>query len=317
VEKVAAFSSPRAGGAEREACHRTRRSQVYTSMAFRQQFLCFGLSPASAISDLRARNIGTRLASATASPRRAVLMGRRFKGPPGNARARPARRGDGIRPNRVGEMIRREIAPIVDDAFAGMPELQANEPLLVSVVDVRCSDDLRNARVSVSIFGSDNQRVTALSWLKTNRRALRFELAQCMRGMKTVPELSFAESEVAQAVKTVGILNMLSREREEKMAGLQNPSSGFMNGGDQGEELDMDPMADNPFIEQGAEEEAFYDETIARTPDEETLYDEDDDFEDEFIIDIDGDDEDDFDEMGDDEVVSRLFKTTGPGAKET
>jgi ribosome-binding factor A len=242
-------------------------------------------------------------------------MGRRFKGAPGSGRARPARRGDGVRPHRVGEMIRREISPIVDDAFAGMPEFREEQPLLVSVVDVRCSDDLRNARVSVSIFGSDEQRKSALSWLKENRRALRYELAQCLRGMKSVPELSFAESEVAQAVKTVGILNMLSRQREEKLTGPQQPNSVLadddgVNGED---ELEMDAMADNPFIDDdNVEEEAKYDGTIVRTPEEEALYDEDDDYEDEFIIDIDGDDEGDYEEMNDDEVVASLFRTSGP-----
>lgn len=232
-------------------------------------------------------------------PQQPVAMGSRRGG-------RPARRGDGRRPNRVSELIRRELAPIVDDVFAQMPT-SATAPTIVSVVDVRCSDDLRNARVSVSVLGSDDEKKLALSWLRENRRAMRFELAQCVRGMKSVPELSFVESEVAQAVRTVGILDMLAKKRAEKEAdGMAvAPVEAAV------EDLDMDAMADDPFVDvEGSEERS----ESSFNKDGIDYVDEDDDFADELIIEVDADDdeaEDAYDGMDDESVRQLLFKTPG------
>jgi ribosome-binding factor A len=210
-----------------------------------------------------------------------IMMGRRGGNSGGagaggaGGRGRP-RRGDGRRPNRVAEVIRREIAAIVDDAFAQMPGFGGDAPVLVSVVDVRCSDDLRNARVGVSVLGSDDQKKLALAWLRDNRKLLRFELAACISSMKYVPDLVFAESEVAQAVRAVSIIDMLARERELKRERRSNSSSseaadtgneatmsgprpfgsglgspvtvqGSVGSGD--DDLDLDARAENPFAD--------------------------------------------------------------------
>jgi ribosome-binding factor A len=216
----------------------------------------------------------------------------------------------------VSEVIRREVAGIVDGAFAAMGKMDeaAAGPVFVSVVDVRCSDDLKNARVGVSVLGTEEQRRLALGWLKENRRALRWELAQGVKGMKSVPELNFAESEVAQAVKTVGIIDRLARERAARAGGGGGAAAGAAADGPE-----MDAMAEGAFLE----EEGEYDPACARTAEEEALYDEDDDFDDSFIVEVDADEgggEDDADAdadavvrdygaMADDEVLGLLFKT--------
>lgn len=154
--------------------------------------------------------VGGSSPSHHAHPRRSTIVSRR------NAnKTKEKRRGDNRRPNRVGELIRREISPIIDDAFSMAFETEKGSPVLVSVEDVMCSPDLRNARVSISIMGTVDQKALVLKWLKDTKKSLRFELAQCLH-MKYVPELIFGESEVSSATKTVNILEMLAYEREEK-----------------------------------------------------------------------------------------------------
>lgn len=199
------------------------------------------------------------------------------------------RRGDGRRPNRVGELIRREISPIIDDAFARSFRLEdGSSPVLVSVVDVSCSDDLRNAKVNVSIYGTDEEKSIALQWLRRSRREIRYELAQCVK-LKYMPELSFAESEMLQAVKTVNILNMLAKEREMKQAGEEEETETVVNEQD----LDMDASAEDAIIVDDLDE---YD----------GLIDEEDEGEDAQIIEVTESNEN-MDEISDERVKSIVF----------
>lgn len=123
--------------------------------------------------------------------------------------------GEGRRPHRVGELIRREVGKIIDDTISTTYRSETGGALLISVVDVKCSSDLRNARVSISVLGSNDQRREAVTHLRQSAKEIRFQLAQSIR-MKYVPDLSFVESELADATNTVQILNMLAKEREEK-----------------------------------------------------------------------------------------------------
>lgn len=252
-------------------------------------------------SALRGRSVQTRCQSAVAArcafrntPQRlAVFCGRR-----GPSSRDYRRRGDGRRPNRVGELIRREMSSIIDDAFARAFHGEGSAVgVIVSVVDVKCSDDLRNARVSVSVLGSEDQKDTALQWLRGAKKELRFELAQCVR-LKYIPELSFTESEVAQAVNTVNILNRLAEEREEKnlthvREGLEvrEPVPVGALSVTEGQGLDLDASAEDAII----------------LDDLDGVDDEDDEA---IIIDVTEDDED-LEEMDDERLRSVLYNTLG------
>ncbi len=176
----------------------------------------FGLSPASAVViSARKGTCSNRIRGLQRHDYRLLSEGRTIVCRRNAGKSKDKRRGDGRRPFQVGELIRREISPIIEDAFSAAFDGESDVPVLVSVVDVTCSPDLRNARVSISVLGSEDQKKLVLKWLKNARKSIRFELAQCLH-MKYVPELQFGQSEVAQATKTVNILEMLAHEREEK-----------------------------------------------------------------------------------------------------
>lgn len=248
---------------------------------------------------LRSKWGGHRVCGAAAGNMGRVVCARR------GGRGEKRRQGDGRRPNRVGEMIRRELGPLIDDAFArSFSAADRSKSVLVSVIDVKCSEDLRNARVSVSVLGSEEDRVVALAWLKGWRKELRFELAQCIR-LKYVPDLVFTESEVAQAVKTVNIIDMLARERELKMNGA--PEAVFETATEDG--LDLDASDEDAIIGvDGDESDAPADASPLRAWLEEDHDDEIDDADDALIIDVD-DVDDAMDEMSDDQVRRLLFKS--------
>lgn len=130
--------------------------------------------------------------------------------------------GEGRRPNRVGELIRREVGKIIDDTVAATYRSDTGNTLLISVVDVKCSSDLRNARLSISVLGSNEERRQVVSYLRQSAKEIRFQLAQSIR-MKYIPDLSFVESELADATNTITILNQLAKERERKSQSASSP----------------------------------------------------------------------------------------------
>lgn len=165
--------------------------------------------------------------------------------------------GDGRRPNRVGELIRRELGPIIDDMFARAFRRSDSMPMLISIVDVKCSDDLRNARVNVSVFGTEKEKADTFDWLRKVRKEARFKLAQCVQ-LKHIPELSFHESEMAAAIKTVDIINRLALEREKKQkTEVMNNSENEATWNPQGDEdLDYDASADDALIFEDDDDDA-------------------------------------------------------------
>lgn len=233
--------------------------------------------------------------------RRLVVQSKRRNGGGGG---RDRRRGDGRRPNRVGELIRRELSPIINDFLSR--SFKSSKPVasavLVSVVDVRCADDLRNATVSISVLGTDEQRQEVLRWLKSARKDLRFALAQAVY-LKYMPDLCFEESEMSQAVKTVNVLNKLEREREGRKTGAASRgetdsvfSSISSTSLDSKGEDDMDLSDDGIIMD---DLDGFEDEI-----------DEDDSAEDAIIIDVDGGEES-MEGLSDESVRDVLYKTLG------
>ncbi|WP_412067407.1 30S ribosome-binding factor RbfA [Rubrivirga sp. IMCC43871] len=92
-----------------------------------------------------------------------------------------------IRTERVGRMIQREIADILQQDFGGAG------PSLVTVTGVRMTDDLGTAYVDVSILGgTDLERKEALVGLDSQSSDIRYALAQRIRHqLKRMPDLKF------------------------------------------------------------------------------------------------------------------------------
>ena len=87
---------------------------------------------------------------------------------------------------RVSDQMKQEIADIL------MRKIKDPRIGFVTVTDVEVADDLRNAKVFVSVYGSD--RASTLKGLESASSFIRSELGHRMR-MKFVPELLFRYDE--------------------------------------------------------------------------------------------------------------------------
>ncbi len=110
------------------------------------------------------------------------------------------------RTERVGDQMKREIADIL------MRKIKDPRIGFVTVTGVEVADDIRNAKVFVSIYGGD--KVQTLKGLDSAATFIRTELGRRMR-MKWVPELLFRfDASVEQGAHIMELLRTIEEERK-------------------------------------------------------------------------------------------------------
>lgn len=88
------------------------------------------------------------------------------------------------RPERVGELIRQEVAAFLTS--------DARDPRIgfVTVTAVDVSADLAHARVRVSVMGAEEEKTRTLEGLESAARFLRAQLAKVLH-LRVAPDLRF------------------------------------------------------------------------------------------------------------------------------
>ncbi|MEO5618398.1 MAG: 30S ribosome-binding factor RbfA [Candidatus Eisenbacteria bacterium] len=115
-----------------------------------------------------------------------------------------------IRPERVGHLMRREIADILSSDLRD-PRLSA----MVSVTDVEVTPDLSFARVFVSVLADENGSARALEGLARAAGYIRRQLAPRL-GLREVPELRFLiDPSIQQGARVDDLLRRI--EKGEKL----------------------------------------------------------------------------------------------------
>ena len=90
-----------------------------------------------------------------------------------------------LRMEKVQELMKQEISKIL------LQDVKDPRIGFVTVTDVHCSPDLRNARVFVSLMGSEEQMKDCWKGLKSCSGYIRRELGSRVR-LRYTPELTFA-----------------------------------------------------------------------------------------------------------------------------
>ena len=108
------------------------------------------------------------------------------------------------RAERVSDQMKQEIADIL------MRKIKDPRIGFVTVTDVEVADDLRNAKVFVSVYGAE--KTTTLKGLESASPYIRSELGKRMR-MKFIPELLFRYDD---SVERGAHINELLHEIQEK-----------------------------------------------------------------------------------------------------
>ena len=117
-----------------------------------------------------------------------------------------------IRTDRVGRMIQREVADLLQQDFG-----EASQSL-VTVTGVRMTDDLGTAYVDVSVLGADDrQRKAAIARLDAQATEIRHALSARIRHqLKRMPELRFFLDDGPQRrARMDELFAKIAAEREE------------------------------------------------------------------------------------------------------
>jgi len=108
---------------------------------------------------------------------------------------------DNRRPDRVAEAIREEVANFLAEGVKD-PRVVG----LVTVTGVDVTRDLRNAKVFVSILGSESERAATLDGLASVAGHLRSRIGRALR-LRLAPDISFKLDEsVARAARIESLL---------------------------------------------------------------------------------------------------------------
>ena len=113
------------------------------------------------------------------------------------------------RTDRVNELLRKEISQIISRDM--------NDPRitgLLTISQVNTSTDLRQARISVSVMGEQQQKEKALGGLKAAAGFIRHRLGGKL-SLKRIPELSFLlDASMEQANDLVRLMDQVASEEE-------------------------------------------------------------------------------------------------------
>lgn len=128
------------------------------------------------------------------------------------------------RQERVGHVVRTELATILHQGTSIKNDVDPIEAELrrkINIVHADVSPDLRQARITISVMSSPNDRKSsdtiskrrAYAWLVRNTKAIRYTLAQRMAHMKGgSPDLTFVQVDVGAAVDVMQLIDKVRNE---------------------------------------------------------------------------------------------------------
>lgn len=169
------------------------------------------------------------------------------------------------RQERVGHLVRTELSNILSRGVIKLDSDYLDDELRqrISVVSTDVSPDLRQARISVSVRapkkGSESNPAVdkrrAYSWLVRNTKPIRHTLAQRMSHMKSCPNLSFVQVDVAAATDVMYLIDKVAsgykRENNDLFDEDELPS-GVVNG------IDFDALGEEDWDEEDDEDDDFF-----------------------------------------------------------
>ena len=121
------------------------------------------------------------------------------------------------RPERVADMLREEIAQIVGY------ELEDPRLTMVTVTDVRVSDNLRDARVFVTVTGDEAEHQAAMAALRHAAPYVRKQLGFAL-SLRHTPEIHFVRDTVEEQGQRVDqLLEEIKQEGDDPARIQESP----------------------------------------------------------------------------------------------
>jgi ribosome-binding factor A len=113
------------------------------------------------------------------------------------------------RADRVNALLQRELGTLISE------ELRDPRIAFTTVTAVKVTDDLRSARVHVSVLGDEEAAANTMKALEDAKAFLRHELGS-RTDLRFVPELTFVPDRTAEQAVRISALLREAREREGK-----------------------------------------------------------------------------------------------------
>jgi len=114
------------------------------------------------------------------------------------------------RADRVAELIKQEVSDIISRKLSD-PRIG-----FTSVTAVDIGADLHNARIFVSVYGSEKEKNDTMAALSRATRFVRGELGHRLQ-LREVPEIMFRQDEsIEKGARVFAIINKLHMEKEGK-----------------------------------------------------------------------------------------------------
>jgi ribosome-binding factor A len=124
---------------------------------------------------------------------------------------------------RVNELIQRELSDILRKRYQ-------SESVTITITEVRVAPDLRDARVFISVMGSDEDRERKLRWLRAHARDIREELGRRIV-LKYLPRFDYvADNSMEKGTRILQMLDEIDRQSplpepaEDGEAAAEEPS---------------------------------------------------------------------------------------------
>jgi ribosome-binding factor A len=111
------------------------------------------------------------------------------------------------RADRVNALLQRELGTIISE------ELRDPRIAFTTVTAVQVTDDLRSARVHVSVLGDEEAAAATMKALEDAKPFLRHEIGS-RTDLRFVPEISFVADRTAEQAVRISALLREARERE-------------------------------------------------------------------------------------------------------
>lgn len=103
---------------------------------------------------------------------------------------------------RVNELVQRELSAILRKNYQ-------SEAVAITITQVRVSPDLHDARVFISVVGSEDEAVEKLRWLRTKATEIRQEIGRRIV-LKFLPKFEYRLDEsTAKSVRMLQLLDEL------------------------------------------------------------------------------------------------------------
>jgi ribosome-binding factor A len=113
------------------------------------------------------------------------------------------------RADRVNALLQRELGMIISE------ELRDPRIAFSTVTEVKVTDDLRSARVHVSVLGDDEQIASTMKALDEAKPYLRHELGTRTE-LRYIPELTFVSDRSAERSARISSLLREAKEQEKR-----------------------------------------------------------------------------------------------------